>query len=364
MAGVNIVKSASMADFLARLQKDHGEGIGSFGGRLVNTNRIPTGLFPLDLALGGGLPIGKVSMIFGPESSSKTNIALLAIAQYQLLYPDEVCVFIDAEHALDPAWARLLGVNTDKLVVIQPSYAEQVVDIVESALYTADCGLVAVDSLAALVTTAEMERSAEGDTVGGTARVIGKLYRKTNLALGEAEKQDRHPTLIYINQIRSKIGVQYGNPETTPGGFPPRFQSNVILRVYGRNEFDKKISSTMPVKKEVKFVVHKWKCPIYSASGTFSMATTPHAGLKVGQCADFNTISEYLKAWGKFEKQKPKGWLILDEHYDTIEPFKIKCYEDLAFGAEVRKMIIDQVVASGEMLQGQPDEAPPEGLAA
>ena len=218
------------------------------------------------------------------------------------MFPDKVCVFFDVENSFDPAWARLLGVDTDKLVVIRPSFGEQLVDMIESALYTEDCGLVALDSIAAVITTAEMEKSAEGAQVGGATLLIGKLFRKTNLALAEADKKGRHPTLIYINQVRSKVGVIYGNPETMPGGNAPKFQANIILRVYGKNEMDTKISSTMPVKKEVKFVVNKWKCPILSASGTFSMATLPHAGLKVGQCADFNTISEYLKAWGKFEK--------------------------------------------------------------
>ena len=344
---------ASMADFLGRLQKDYGEDIGNFGGTLVNTNRIPTSLFPLDLALGGGFPLGKVSIIFGPESSSKTNIVLLTITQHQLMFPDKVCVFFDVENSFDPAWARLLGVDTDKLVVIRPSFGEQLVDMIESALYTEDCGLVALDSIAAVITTAEMEKRAEGAQVGGATLLIGKLFRKTNLALAEADKKGRHPTLIYINQVRSKVGVVYGNPETMPGGNAPKFQANIILRVYGKNEMDTKISSTMPVKKEVKFVVNKWKCPILSASGTFSMATLPHAGLKVGQCADFNTISEYLKAWGKFQKAGSKGWTILDQHYDTIEPFKTKIYEDAAFGASVRKMIIDKMVATGDLLQAQ-----------
>ena len=138
----------------------------------------------------------------------------------------------------------------------------------------------------------------------------------------QAEKRGRRPTVLYINQIRSKVGVVYGNPETMPGGNAPQFQSNMMLRVYGKNEMDTKISTTMPVIKDTKFVLSKWKCPMLNASGTFQMATLPHKGLKVGQCDDFNTVSEYLKAFGKFEKDEKKGWVILDEHYDTIAPFK------------------------------------------
>ncbi len=347
----------SMAGLLGVFQKDFGEDIGNFGGTLVNSDRLPTSIFPLDLALAGGLPHGKVSVIYGPESSSKTNIALMTIAAHQLMFPDKVCVFFDIENSFDPAWARLLGVDTTKLVVIRPSYGEQVVDMAESALYTDDCGIVVIDSLAALLTTSELQASAERSNVGGSTLLIGKLVRKTTLALSEADKKGRQPTLIYINQVRSKVGVVYGNPETMPGGNAPKFQANIILRVYGKNEMDTKVSSTMPVKKEVKFVISKWKCPILSAGGTFSMATLPHQGLKVGQCADFNTVSEYLKSFGQFEKDAKKGWVILGQHYPVIDEFKTRLYNDPAFGADVRKQIIDKMAQGGDLLQSQDDDA-------
>ena len=138
----------------------------------------------------------------------------------------------------------------------------------------------------------------------------------------QASKRGWRPSLIYINQVRSRVGVVYGNPEIMPGGNAPRFQANIILRVYGKNLIDPKISSVMPVIKDTKFVMSKWKCPILTEGGTFQMAMVPHNGLKVGQCDDFNTVSEYLKAFGKFEKDAKKGWVILDQHYDTIAPFK------------------------------------------
>jgi recombination protein RecA len=345
-----------MKDFLVQLQKDHGEEIGSFGGTLIDADRIPTGLFPLDLALAGGLPRGSANMIYGPESSGKTNIVLKVIAMHQLLWPDDVNVFFDVENSFDPSWARRLGVDTDKLVVIKPNYGEQMVDMAESALLTDDCGIVAIDSLAAILTTSEAEASAERATPGGNSILIGKLVRKTTNALMQASKRGRRPTVLYINQIRSKVGVVYGNPENIPGGNAPRFQSNVTLRVYGKNEMDAKISTTMPVIKDTKFVLGKWKCPVLNASGTFQMVTLPHNGLKVGQCDDFNTVSEYLKAFGKFQKGEKKGWVILDEPYDTIAPFKVRLHEDEKFGAEVRAMIINRMVKSGELLQEKDEE--------
>ena len=343
--------TVGVADLLKQFQKDKGEKVGSFGGALVNSDRIPTGIFPLDLALGGGIPRGKCTIIYGPESSNKTNIALLAIAQHQRMFPLLFCVFFDIEHSFDPAWARLLGVDTDKLLVISPEYAEQAVDMIESFLYADDCGMVVIDSLAALVTTSELEASAERANVGGASLVIGKLTRKTNVALAAAAKKELYPTLVYINQISYKIGVMFGDPETMPGGKKPLFQASLILRCYGKNKMDPKVSSVMPVLKEVSFILKKWKVPVLAASGKFEMATMAYDGLQIGQCDDMNTVSAYLKSFGQFEKaDKGKGWIICGEPYATIQPFTTKLYTDPAFGAQVRSSIITRMIASGNML--------------
>ena len=340
--------ATTAADLLAAFQKDYGESVGNFGGALADSTRIPTGMFPLDLALGGGFPRGKCSMIYGPESSGKTNLALLGIAHHQRMWPDLTCAFFDVENSLDPAWASTLGVDMEKLIVIRPSYAEQLVDMVESLLYADDCGVVAIDSLAALVTTQESASSAEKANVGGSGLVTGKLVRKTTLALGEAEKEGRYPTLFYINQIRFKIGVMFGNPETTPGGNAPNFQAGIRLRVYGKNVMDNKVSTVMPVLKETTFVINKWKCPILAASGKFAMVTHPHNGLEAGQCDDFNTVAEYLKSFGLFEKgPKGKGWVIVGDSYDTIAQFKEKLYTDRKFGTEIRQAIIERLLQEG-----------------
>ena len=332
-------------------QKDHGEGVGNFGGSLVQVDRIPTGLFDLDLAMGGGFPRGKVSIVFGPESAGKTNVALLAIASHQRLWPDKVCAFIDVEHAFDPEWATALGVDCSKLMVINPAFAEQAVDIIETLLRADDCGLIVVDSLAAFVTTSEIESSADKAIVGGAALVIGKLTRRSTQALVEAEKAGRFPSMIYINQVTFKIGVMFGDPETTPGGNKPRHQSSMTVRLYGKNKLDTSISSTMPVIKETTFIIRKWKCPILHASGKYEMVTYAHDGLTCGQAADFNSVAEYLKTFGEFKKHEKKGWVILGQHYDTIEPFKTKMYEDKEFGTKVRQYVITTMLNKGEVLE-------------
>ena len=139
--------SLSAASLLTTFQKDMGDGVGSFGGMTVNTDRIPTGLFELDLALAGGFPVGKVSMIYGPESSNKTNIALLAVANHQRLWPKLVCVFVDLENEFAPDWAAKLGVDTTKLIVLRPAYAEQAVDMIEGLLLADDVGLIVLDAV-------------------------------------------------------------------------------------------------------------------------------------------------------------------------------------------------------------------------
>lgn len=347
-------KSTDAAGLLQQFQKDFGEGVGSFGGKLLDVTRIPTGLFPLDLALGGGFPRGRASIVYGPESSGKTNIALLAIANHQRLWPDLICVYVDLEGTLDPKWASTLGVNMEKLVVLRPSYAEQMVDMVEGLLMAEDIGLVVIDSLAAMVTTQELDSSAEKANVGGAALVTGKLVRKSTHAFTEAEKAGRYPTLLYINQTRNKIGVMYGNPETQPGGNAPQFQASIRLRVYGKNVMDSKVSNVLPVIKEIKFVIQKHKCPILAIEGIAKVAMLPHAGLLPGQCDDFNTISEYLKTFGMFEKgDKGKGWVIIGDHYPTIAEFKSKLYEDFAFGTEVRQALITRLFNEGGAIEAE-----------
>lgn len=351
---ITIKKAAkvSVSDMLAQFQKDKGETVGNFGGKLLQSARIPTGLFPLDLALGGGFPRGRCSIIYGPESSNKTNIALRAIAMHQMLWPQQVCVYFDLENEFNPEWAALLGVDTKKLVVISPTYAEQVVDMVEGFLYSEDCGIVVIDSLAALVTTNEAESSAEKAVVGGAASPIGKLYRKTVMALAEAEKHGRHPSLFYINQITYKIGVMFGDPETMPGGKKPFFQAAILLRVYGKSVTDKKISDVMPIAKEVNFVVKKFKVPILAASGKFEMVTVPHDGLDVGMCDDFSAVADYLKSFGDFTKDDKKGWHILGTHYPVISEFKAKLYGDTTFGNQVRQKIINTMLSQGVIEEG------------
>jgi len=203
------------AKIMAQIKKDFGAGVVDKAGKeWENLPRLPTGVFPLDLSMGGGFPMGKCSEIFGIESSGKTNLAYLTIAQGQLIYPDKQAVFVDAEHGFDPMWARALGVDTDRLILVHPEYAEQAADIIESFLYATDVFLIVLDSIAALTTQNESDSSTEKAAVGGASALIGKMYRKITVAyqkLGNAGSVP--PAFIGINQTRTKIGCfDYTSP--------------------------------------------------------------------------------------------------------------------------------------------------------
>jgi len=186
---------------------------------------IPTGSISLDLALGGrGLPRGRVIEIYGPESSGKTTLALHAIASTQK--KSGVAAFIDAEHALDPSWARRLGVNLEDLLVSQPDTGEQALEICEMLVRSNAVELIVVDSVAALIPRAEIEGEMGDSHVGLQARLMSQALRKLTGAINRSRC-----TVIFINQIREKIGVMFGNPETTPGGRALKFYSSVRLDI-------------------------------------------------------------------------------------------------------------------------------------
>lgn len=254
--------------------------------------------------------------------SHNTNICLRAIRAFQALNQGKYTAFFDLENSWDPDWARAMGVDTDYVAVINPDYAEQCVDMVVEWIGAEDCGLVILDSLANMIGAREAEKTATVMPVGVAAFVVGQLVRKTTLALQQVRKQGRYPTLIYVNQIRSKVGVMFGNPETMTGGHAPRFQAAFIIRTFGKNITDSKISKVMPVAKETTFVIQKWKVPIIATHGVFTMITQPYKGLGVGDCDDFNTVTSYAKDLGLLAKGDKGGWVLDGAPFPTLEAIK------------------------------------------
>ena len=220
-------KDQLLADALKTIEKEYGKGsIMRLGDRAnVSVDAIPSGSIALDAALGiGGYPKGRIIEIYGPESSGKTTLALHAIAECQK--KGGRCAFIDAENAIDPIYAKNLGVNIDELILSQPDSGEQALEITEVLIKSGAIDLVVIDSVAALVPQAELDGEMGDSSVGLQARLMSKAMRKLAGVMNRS-----NCTAIFINQLREKVGVMFGNPETTPGGRALKFYSSVRLDV-------------------------------------------------------------------------------------------------------------------------------------
>jgi recombination protein RecA len=220
-------KMKAVAGAIAAIEKQFGKGaiMPLSGGDVAEIGTIPTGSVGLDLALGvGGLPRGRVIEIYGPESSGKTTLTLHAIAEAQRA--GGVCAFIDAEHALDVSYARKLGVRIEDLLVSQPDHGEQALEIADKLVGTGAIDLIVIDSVAALVPKAEIEGEMGDAHMGLQARLMSQALRKLTAATART-----NTAIIFINQLRQKIGVVYGNPETTTGGNALKFYASVRLDI-------------------------------------------------------------------------------------------------------------------------------------
>ena len=219
----------ALSGVLSQIERVYGKGsIQKLGDNTgMNVETTPSGSLTLDLALGGGYPRGRVVEIYGPESSGKTTLALHAVAEIQK--NGGMAAFIDAEHALDPVYARNLGVNVEDLLVCQPDSGEMALDVVDQLVRSSAVDVVVIDSVAALVPRAELEGDMTDMQMGLQARLMSKALRKITGSLSKS-----HTTVIFINQLRSKIGVMYGNPEVTAGGNALKFYSSVRIDVRRR----------------------------------------------------------------------------------------------------------------------------------
>lgn len=220
-------KMSAIESVMNQIEKQYGkESIVRLGAnKTLDVESIPTGSLALDIALGiGGVPKGRIMEIYGPESSGKTTIALSIIAESQKL--GGAAAFVDAEHALDPSYARKLGVNTDELIVSQPDTGEQALEIVEALVRSNAIDVLVVDSVAALVPRAEIEGEMGDSHIGLQARLMSQALRKLTAVINKS-----NCIVIFINQLREKIGVMFGNPETTAGGRALKFYASVRLDI-------------------------------------------------------------------------------------------------------------------------------------
>jgi recombination protein RecA len=232
-----------------QIEKQYGKGsimrLGEQAQKNMGIDVIPTDIMPLDLALGvGGLPRGRIVEIYGPEASGKTTVCLSVIAEAQKT--GGVAAFIDAEHALDPSWAELLGVKLDDLLISQPDTGEQALEIAETLIRSGGIDVIVIDSVAALVPRAEIEGEMGDSVMGLQARLMSQALRKLTAVISKSKT-----IVIFTNQLRQKIGVMFGNPETTPGGLALKFYCSVRMdsrKIESLKDGDKVIGSRHRVR--------------------------------------------------------------------------------------------------------------------
>jgi len=298
--GSSMDKSKALEAALSQIERNFGKGsIMRLGknNRSMDVDTVSTGSLGLDIALGiGGLPRGRVVEIYGPESSGKTTLALHCLAEAQK--KGGVCAFIDAEHALDPIYARKLGVNVDELLISQPDAGEQALEIADTLVRSGAIDVLVIDSVAALVPRAELEGEMGDSQPGLQARLMSQALRKLTASINRSNTM-----VIFINQIRMKIGVMYGSPETTTGGHALKFYASVrldIRRIGAIKERDEVVGN----QTRVKVVKNKLAPPfkqvefdIMYGEGVSKVGELIDLGVKAG-------VVEKSGAWFSYDSQR------------------------------------------------------------
>jgi len=333
-------RDAALQGALTQIERQFGKGtvmrMGDEGAQ-VKVDAIPTGALSLDLALGiGGVPRGRVIEIFGPESSGKTTLVYHVLAEAQKL--GGVCAFIDAEHAMDPLYAQRIGVDIDELLVSQPDYGEQALEIADMLVRSGAVDVVAVDSVAALTPRAELEGQMGDQTVGVQARMMSQAMRKLTANL------NRTQTLcVFVNQIREKVGVMFGSPETQPGGRALKFYSSQRLDIR-RIETLKEGTEAVGNRVRVKVVKNKVAPPFRQAEFDIEFGkgiSTSGCLLDLGIEHDVVTKSGSFFSFGDERLGQGRGnaKAFLDEHPDMAAEIRDRVYAALGLDDSLVKPI-------------------------
>jgi len=335
-------KRKSLEEAMSRMEKNFGKGaVMRLGEKThMNVETIPTGSLSLDIALGGGLPRGRIVEIFGPEGGGKTTLTLHAIAEAQKA--GGICAFVDAEHALDPSYARALGVDVDNLYVAQPDNGEQALEIADTLIRSGSIDLLVIDSVAALTPRAEIEGEMGDLQVGAMARLMSQGCRKLASTVGRAGA-----VVIFINQIREKIGVMFGSPETTPGGRALKFFASVRMRV-SRVEAIKSGTEEIGNRTRVKIMKNKIAPPFRTAE--FDMIFGQGIS-KYGDILDLALAADLV--------QKGGAWFTINEERfqgrDNVLAY-LKANEDLALSYEKQIRAIYGLDGSLEPPTDEPED--------
>ena len=351
--GTSMDKRKALDAALSQIERSFGKGsIMRLGqGKAVEVEAIPTGSLGLDIALGiGGLPKGRIVEIYGPESSGKTTLALHVVAEAQKL--GGVCAFVDAEHALDPLYARKLGVDLDDLLISQPDTGEQALEIADTLVRSGAVDVLVIDSVAALTPRAELEGEMGEQLPGLQARLMSQALRKLTGSISKS-----HAMVIFINQIRMKIGVMFGSPETTTGGNALKFYASVRLdirrigAIKDRDEVVGNQTRVKVVKNKVAPPFREVEFDIMYGEGVSKVGELVDLGVKAG-------IVEKSGAWFSYDSQR------LGQGRENAKQF-LRDHPDVAktIEAAIRQnagLIADRIVGKG--VPEPEDDGPPADL--
>lgn len=358
--------SGSLSEVLAGIRKDKGDKVIVSGNMIPVVRRLPTGIFEFDFYTGGGFPCGRYTIVYGPESSCKTNICLKAVASAQKQAPPcNKAIWVNIEQSFDPVWAEKIGVNTQDLLVVQPAYGEQAIDLVDALVRAEDVAILVVDSMAGLIASKEIAQSVEQTDMMSSALLIKRMVNKLMIAFGEEQKRDHDPCVILINQTRFKPTL-FGDPETMPGGEAQKFLSSLRVRVKATNVVDK-ATNTLTFK-DIHAIIKKAKVPVRAVSFDFKLCVHAHDDLQVGDTDSFNVVKSHLQALGILIKSPKGGYalvspapkaLIKSFNFPTLTAIQDLYMKDESFRMSLQGIVID-AYRDKLILVEEPDFSPNE----
>lgn len=377
-------KSVNLGDIACQMNKECGPGTVITGRELVtDPPRIPTGVFAVDYMTGGGLPVWATTCFWGPDSGGKTTLAINAMATAQdlcwrcyNLRTNCICgdlgprllksVWLDVEGTFDRDWASAIGADPDRYILALADYGEQYVNIAERVLRADDAGLVVIDSLAALVPSAEFDAAAEDQFMASQARMIGRMVRQLKQRLIRERKRDHPCAVLFVNQMRVKLGQMFGNPETMSGGFALKHEFSLLLRTVkkslAKEGTDKKYVDSKHGKNTAdrfSVTIRKAKVQTLAGIGEYVRLTEAMAdlGLHKGQVDDYSTLMNYAKTYGVVEKVGAE-WRYFNYKARTLDQIRQVWVGNLSEKIRTQRMIVEHAkerLASGgeESTEGQ-----------
>jgi len=348
------------SQLVAKLSKDHGDLllVRASDERVTQMRRISSGIFPLDVAIGGGWPAGRVHVIFGKKSTAKTTIVLSTIAAAQKCcancwtpyvenkcecrtYREPLCAYVDVEGTFDKAWAVARGVDLDKMLLSKPSSAELALDMADALVRSKEVDILALDSIAFLTPEKEKKEDVSDMTPAMQARLVNKAVRKFVSGLNEMElATGRRPTIFLTNQIRMKVGVIFGSPETQSGGMAPGFAATVELKTKG-GKYTMDTDLGQPMYVELNFEVTKNKAWVPHISDNYRIVLSDMLSKKKGDIYDEHRMLALAKKIDLLENAGGKGWKVFGEVWGTQMQVEARLVQAPEFKARVWKSLME-----------------------